>query len=124
MIENEITDIKTLLVELNNKIERSIKEKNELASTNSLMINSAPWYNNIGIQCNTEVDNTFYKGSVAIARGIKKPSSIVSGVIENLNLEEKGKFLTELKPILKKYLKDEQLWEDFNLAFAEKIQLR
>lgn len=126
MIEENITTMIKELQEIKEQMEK-ITGRDELASKFcselSAACGSSSTYGVMVQLENKDFKDEFYGGNVVIGRKIKTPSKIISDLITNMSIEEKRTFLIELKPILKKYIKIEQDWFDFTLAFADKINI-
>lgn len=128
LIELDIEEIKRLVNDLEKKVDIVLNDHNLKSKfCSDLSGNSWVRVDQVGsvsaIVANTGKFEGFYTGSVAIARGVKKPSAIVRDLIENLTVSEKQEFLSEIAPYVKKFIKDQQDWEDFKLTFAEKIRI-
>jgi len=127
MIEEDMNIIKEELEKLSKKFDEIIKIDgiksefiNDLSVDNEMVLGKL----DTGLlTIDTNISESFYNGSVAIGRAIKKPLTIINDLINSMNIETKKKFFNEIKPIIKKYIKNEQDWIDLYYGFAKQIKI-
>jgi len=128
MIEEDmkemVTQFKELRDELRNKMNMIVLKDEE---SEELCRGLSSFGKVIGIKSTvlcSDAGDDFYKGTVAISRAVKKPGKVLNDLVNELSVEDKEVFLETIKPAVKRFIKDEQDWEDFMLSFAEKIKFR